>query len=94
MAYLRIEKKKSGSYMRIIQGYRKDGKSLCKTLYNLGRLEDYKSTELQAIGQKFLKLAGCPIENIKDLGLRELARYNYGYIQIVNSLWNTFKTIL
>jgi len=91
MAYLRIEKKKSGSYMRIIQGYRKDGKSLCKTLYNLGRLEDYKSTELQAIGQKFLKLAGCPIENIKDLGLRELARYNYGYIQIVNSLWNTFK---
>jgi len=84
-------KKKSGSYMRIIQGYRKDGKSLCKTLYNLGRLEDYKSTELQAIGQKFLKLAGCPIENIKDLGLRELARYNYGYIQIVNSLWNTFK---
>ncbi len=91
MAYLRIEKKKSGSYMRIIQGYRKDGKSLCKTLYNLGRVEDYKSTELIAIGEKLLKLAGCPIENIKELGLKELHRYNYGYTQIVNVLWNTFK---
>lgn len=91
MAYLRIEKKKSSSYMRIIHGYRKDGKSLCKTLYNLGRVEDYKSSELRAIGEKFLKLSGCPIENIKELGLKELHRYNYGYTQIVNALWNTFK---
>ncbi len=91
MAYLRIEKKASGSYMRIIQGYRRDGKALCKTLYNLGKVEDYKSSELQAIGEKFLRLAGCPLENIKELGLRELHRYNYGYTQIVNVLWNTFK---
>ncbi len=91
MAYLRIEKKKSGSYIRIIQGYRKDGKSMCRTLYNLGRLEDYKVSELRAIGEKFLRLAGCPIEHIKELGLRELHRYNYGYTQIVNVLWNTFR---
>jgi len=91
MAYLRIEQKKSGSYMRIIQWYRKDGKSLCKTLFNLGRVEDYKSTELRAIGEKFLQLAGCPIENIKELGLKELHRYNYGYTQIVNALWSIFK---
>ncbi len=91
MAYLRVEKKKSGSYMRIIQGYRKDGKSLCKTLYNLGRVEDYKSSELLAMGEKFLKLAGCPIQNIKELGLKELHRYNYGFTQMVNVLWNVFK---
>lgn len=91
MAFLRIEKKQSGTYMRIIQGYRKEGKSMCKTLYNLGRLEDYKSSDLRAIGEKFLQLSGCPLENIKELGLKELHRYNYGYTQIVNLLWNTFR---
>ena len=91
MAFLRIEKKKSGSYMRIIHGYRRDGKSLCKTLYNLGKVEDYKSSELRAIGEKFLQLAGCPLDNIKELGLKELHRYNYGYTQIVNSLWKIFR---
>lgn len=63
MAFLRIEKKKSGSYIRIVQGFRENGKSKSKTLFNLGKVEDYSPKQLISIGQKFLQIAGCPVES-------------------------------
>jgi len=41
MAFLRVEKKKSGTYLRIVEGFRQNGKIKHKTLYSLGKVEDY-----------------------------------------------------
>jgi len=43
MAFLRIEKKKSGTYMRIVESFRKDGKPMNRTLYSMGKVEDYST---------------------------------------------------
>jgi len=91
MAFLRVEKKKSGTYIRIIKSYRENGKKFNKTLYSLGKVEDYSPEQLINIGKKFLNLAGCPVANIEILDLQELGRYNYGYTQIVNRLWNKYE---
>ena len=52
MAFLRAEKKASGTYLRIIQSYKLDGKSKHKTLYSLGKLEDYDIDPLERIANK------------------------------------------
>jgi transposase len=89
MAFLRAEKKKSGTYMRIIQSYKLNGKSKHRTLYSLGKVEDYTSDQLENIAKKLIKLAG---RNINDLGssFYELGRYNYGYALIIIQLWRTY----
>jgi len=91
MAFLRIEHKKSGTYIRIVKSYRENGKKFSKTMYNLGKVEDYSKEQLISIGKKFLALSGCPVENIDDLSLQEIGRYNYGYVQIVNKLLAVFQ---
>lgn len=91
MAFLRAEKKKSGTYLRIIQSYKQDGKSKHKTLYSLGKLEDYDTDQLERIAQKLLELAGKSIEAITQGHLHELGRYNYGYTLVVNRLWDIFN---
>jgi hypothetical protein len=59
MAFLRTEKKKSGTYLRIVESYRdKDGKSKHRTLYNLGKAEDYSKKTLKRISKTKLWL--CP----------------------------------
>ena len=41
MAFVRIEKKKSGDYIRIVRAVRKNGKATNETLYSLGKVQDY-----------------------------------------------------
>lgn len=91
MAFLRVEKKKSGTYMRIIQSYRVDGRSKHKTLYSLGKVEDYSPDELERMAKKLMELADRKIDNLFDDSFCELGRYNYGYALIIRGLWNTFS---
>ena len=91
MAFLRAEKKASGTYLRIIQSYKLDGKSKHKTLYSLGKLEDYDVNQLERIAKKLLELAGKDVDILNSGQLHELGRYNYGYALVINKLWGVFN---
>lgn len=87
MAFLRVEKKKSGTYLRIVQSYKDNGKSRHKTLYSLGKVEDYPADQLQRIAEKLLELSGTKIEDIIGHELQEVRRVNYGYALVIKHLW-------
>ena len=91
MAFLRAEKKTSGTYLRIIQSYKVDGKSKHKTLYSLGKLEDYDINQLERIAKKLLELIDKNVDVLNSGNLHELGRYNYGYALVVNKLWDIFN---
>ena len=92
MAFLRQDKKKSGTYLRIIESYRcEDGKSRHRTLYNLGKAEDYTPSGLKKIGQSLYELGGGTIEELDNRMLHEVQRYNYGFPLIVKYLLNTYS---
>lgn len=65
MAFLRVDKKKSGTYIRIVQSYKEDGKPKHRTLHSLGKSEDYTSEQLQNIAKKLNELAGKALEDNK-----------------------------
>ena len=80
MSFLRIEKKSSGTYLRILESYRNDeGKSKHKILHTLGKVEDYKPAQLRAIGIQLFELGGGEVKALLTSDLLELGRYNYGY---------------
>ncbi len=91
MAFLRSEKKKSGTYLRIIQSYKEDGKSKHKTLYSLGKVEDYTPDQLERIAKKLMTLAGRDITQLIGDELHELGRYNYGYALMIQKLYGVFN---
>jgi transposase len=88
MAFLRIEKKKSGSYLRIVETFRESGAIKHKTLYSLGKIEDYSADQLKRIAEKLLEATGEKIEDIVKGDFEEIVRINYGYSLIINNLWN------
>jgi transposase len=92
MAFIRIEKKKSGSYIRIIESYR-DQNNLVKhkTLYNLGKVEDYKPEQLQRIGKALIESATGNILDLKQHNIKEIARYNYGFPLIYNQILKLYN---
>ena len=48
MSFIRVEKKKSGNYLRILESYRDErGKNTHRTLHNLGKVEDYSPEQLK-----------------------------------------------
>ena len=87
MAFLRVEKKKSGTYLRIVQSFKDNGKPKHKTLYSLGKVEDYPADQLQRIAEKLLELSGVKIEDIIGDELKEIRRVNYGYALVIKHLW-------
>ena len=90
MAYLRIEKKKSGSYMRIVESFRKNGKPMNRTLYSLGKVEDYTPGQLESIAKKLLEAAGMVLEDVIPQHFAEVERLNYGYALVIKKLWKIF----
>jgi transposase len=92
MAFLRQEKKESGTYLRIVQSYRDiDGKSKHRTLYNLGKSEDYSSEALKKIGQALYELGGGTIEELESKILHELGRFYYGFPLVIKKLLNIYS---
>lgn len=91
MAFLRIEKKSSGTYLRIVQSYKVNGVCKHKTLHSLGRVEDYPPDQLERIAKKLLELSGVQLEDIVAKSFKEINRVNYGYAMIIKRLWDIFK---
>jgi hypothetical protein len=87
MPFSRHEKKKSGTYLLIIQSYRsEDGKSRHRTLYNLGKAEDYSPAALKKIGQALYEPGQGTIDSLEHRMLQEIKRYNYGFPLVVKKL--------
>lgn len=86
MAFLRIENKKSGCYLRIVKTFRDNGKPRQETLYNLGKKEDYTPEQLQAIGLRLYELGGGSLKKLLGDSVRELGRYNYGFYQLYSKI--------
>ena len=83
MPFLRVEKKSSGTYLRILESYRDaSGNSTHRTLYSIGKIEDYTPEQLRRIGIRLYELGGGEIKALLDGNVEELARYNYGYIRV------------
>lgn len=80
MPFLRIEKKKSGTYLRILESYRDEaGVSKHRILFSLGKAEDYTPEQLKRIGIQLYQLGGGEVKGMLHGEIREIGRYNYGY---------------
>ena len=91
MAYLKVERKKSGSYLRIMESYRNEsGKPTSRVLFSLGKLENYKPAELRSIGVKLFELGGGELKGLLEGDLQELGRFNYGYQKVYGYLLEHF----
>lgn len=91
MAFLRVENKKSGKYLRIIESYRDNsGKTRQRILYSLGKVEDYTPEQLRRIGSKLYELGGGDLKQLLGITTTEKARYNYGYYQIFSKAFKNF----
>lgn len=91
MAFLRQDKKANGTYLRIVQSYRsEDGKSRHRTLFNLGKVEDYSADALKKIGQTLYELGGGSLEELQSKQLREMCRYYYGFPLVVKKLLRNY----
>lgn len=87
MPTIRIDKKPSGNYLSLIQSYRDhDGTPRMRTLANLGKVEDFKGETLKRVSKKLYALAGGDPEELKDNQIKELSRYNFGYVQLIHHL--------
>ena len=73
--------------MRIVQSFKQNGVAHHKTLYSLGKVEDYPPQQFKRIATKLLELAGCRLEDIVKENLREVHRFNYGYALVIKTLW-------
>jgi len=90
MAFLRHEKKSSGTYLRIVKSYREEGKNKHQTLYNLGKVEDYNPEALKKIGQTLFELAGGTATELEKKQLHELERLYYGFPLIIKKLLSVY----
>ena len=86
MPFLRVEKKASGTYIRLVESYREGKEPKHRTLYTFGKVEDFKPQQLQALGMKFMELSGKVAESTLESSLEELDRFNYGFPLVVTSL--------
>jgi hypothetical protein len=83
MSFVRVEKKKSGTYLRVLESYRDEqGKTKHRVLHNLGKIEDYTPAELKNMGLKFYELGGGELKYLLGENVEEIGRYNYGYQQV------------
>ncbi len=83
MPFIRVEKKSSGTYLRILESYRNsEGKSTNRILYSLGKVEDYTPEQLRKIGIRLFELGGGEVKTLLQGELKELGRFNYGYQQV------------
>ncbi|MCP4553224.1 MAG: IS1634 family transposase [Bacteroidetes bacterium] len=91
MAFLRTEKKKSGTYLRIVESYKLAGRPKHRTIHSLGKAEDYPPHQLENIAKKFLELAGMNMGEIIANSFHETNRLNYGYALVIKKMWKMFQ---
>ncbi len=76
--------------MRIVESFRKDGKPMNRTLYSMGKVEDYSAEQLEKIAKKLLEAAGLKLEDVLGKSIHETKRLNYGYALVIKKLWKLF----
>jgi transposase len=91
MAFLRAEKKKSGTYLRIVESYKFQGKPRHRTIHSLGKVEDYPAEQLEKIAKKLLELSGMEMDQIIASSFHETNRFNYGYALVIKKMWEVFN---
>lgn len=97
MAFIKTEKKKSGTYLRLVESYRDEtGKPKHRTVATLGKAEDFSKKTLRRMGEIFLELSGETIPERKEKSIKEITRYNYGFPLVYNTIMQHFglNTIL
>ena len=82
MSFLKIEKKSSGTYLRIAESFRENGKVRHRLLYSLGKVEDYTPEQLRSIGLKLYQAGGGDIKDILEGTIEEIDRFNFGFVQV------------
>lgn len=90
MAFIRVDKKGDGEYLRIVETKREGNRVVQQTLYSLGRSSDYTPEMLRRMGEKLYALGGGDPRELLGGGLREEGRYNYGYVQLIRRLLTTY----
>lgn len=91
VAFLKTDKKASGTYLRIAESYRdEDGRPRNRTLYQLGRVEDYTPEMLQRIGVRLYELGGGDLRALIGDDIEELGRYNYGFYQVYGRVFRNY----
>ena len=64
MAFIRIERKKSGHYIRLVESYRSEGKVRHRLLASLGKESDYTPQMLQNLGKRLYELGGGDVQKL------------------------------
>jgi transposase len=91
MPFLKIERKPSGTYLRIAESYRDEqGKTRHRLLHSLGKVSDYTPEQLRSIGLRLYELGSGDIKGLLDGSLEELGRFNYGYRQVYNKAFSYY----
>ena len=92
MSFLKIERKSSGTYLRIMDSYRDDqGQPRHRIVHSLGKVEDYTPEQLRQIGIRFYELGGGNIKALLEGDTEEVGRYNYGYYQIYRKAFEYYE---
>src|SRR6266496_3833834 len=92
MSFLKVERKSSGTYLRIIESYRDDqGQTRHRIVHSLGKVEDYTPEQLQQIGIRLYELGGGDIKALLEGNTEEVGRYNYGYYQIYRKAFKYYE---
>ena len=87
MASLIIDKKSSGEYLRMVEGYRDDqGIKRMRTLFNLGRVDSYTPESLRRIGERLYQLGGGDLKDLVGEHATQEGRFNYGFAIICRKL--------
>src|SRR6266536_958631 len=92
MSFLKVERKSSGTYLRIIESYRDDqGQTRHRIVHSLGKVEDYTPEQLRQIGIRLYELGGGDIKALLEGNTEEVGRYNYGYYQIYRKAFKYYE---
>jgi len=92
MSFLKIERKPSGTYLRIMESYRDEqGQSRHRIVHSLGKVEDYTPEQLRQIGIRLYELGGGDIKALLEGTTEEVGRYNYGYYQIYRKAFQYYQ---
>jgi hypothetical protein len=72
MAFIKTEKKKSGTYLRLVESYRDEtGKPRHRAIATLGKAEDFSKKTLRRMGEIFLELSGETIPERKEKSIKK-----------------------
>lgn len=91
MAYLYIDRKKSGNYLSVCSNHRDEkGTSRRKTIAKLGGADNYTPEMLKSIGQKLYEMGGGNIMKSLMPHIKEITRQNYGFPFILKKLFKIY----